>query len=106
MTQIGAKQGTKKKILRAGAEIIHQKGFNNTGIQEILKSAGVPKGSFYFYFESKEDFGLHLIDFFSDFFFLRCDEYLKDASMPPIQRLRAFFHEFLVYFEENEFKGG
>jgi TetR/AcrR family transcriptional repressor of nem operon len=101
-----AKQITKEKILMVGAEIIHRKGFNNTGIQEILKAAGVPKGSFYFYFKSKEDFGLHLIDFFGNFLFSRSEKYLNDSRGSPIERLRLFFDEFLTYFEKNEFKGG
>jgi len=37
---------TRNRILEAGADIIHHKGFNHTGIQEILSAAGVPKGSF------------------------------------------------------------
>ena len=45
---------TKNKLLQIGAKHIHLKGFNNTGLQEILKEANVPKGSFYFYFKSKE----------------------------------------------------
>jgi TetR/AcrR family transcriptional repressor of nem operon len=61
------KQDTKAHILDMGAQIVHQKGFNATGIQEVLNAAAVPKGSFYFYFKSKEEFGLQLIDHFSFF---------------------------------------
>ena len=53
---------SKGKILSAGAKLVWQKGFNDTGLQEILREAGVPKGSFYYYFDSKETFGLELID--------------------------------------------
>ena len=45
---------TRDRIVETGAAIIHHKGFNHTGIQEILTAAGVPKGSFYNYFKSKE----------------------------------------------------
>jgi TetR/AcrR family transcriptional regulator, transcriptional repressor for nem operon len=55
--------------LERGAEIIHLKGFNHTGVQEVLRAAGVPKGSFYNYFKNKEDFGLQVIDYFMEFFF-------------------------------------
>ncbi len=65
MRQHLAKISTRDKILEHAALIIHKKGFNNTGIQEILESAGVPKGSFYFYFRSKEDLGLALIDHYA-----------------------------------------
>jgi len=51
---------TRKRIIETGAAIIHRKGFNHTGIQEILNAAKVPKGSFYNYFKSKEDFGLQI----------------------------------------------
>jgi TetR/AcrR family transcriptional repressor of nem operon len=56
------KQDAKERVLETGAAIVHRKGFHNTGIQEILKAAEIPKGSFYFYFDSKEDFGLQLVD--------------------------------------------
>ena len=45
---------TKEKNLKVGAEIIHLKGYNHAGIQEILLDSGVPKGSFYNYFKNKE----------------------------------------------------
>ena len=59
---------TRDRIIETGAEIIHRKGFNHTGIQEILTAAGVPKGSFYNYFKSKDEFGLEVIDYFSAHF--------------------------------------
>jgi TetR/AcrR family transcriptional repressor of nem operon len=44
------KQDAKERVLETGAAIVHRKGFHNTGIQEVLKAAEIPKGSFYFYF--------------------------------------------------------
>jgi len=46
---------TREHILSCGGRIIHHKGFTATGLQEILQAAEVPKGSFYFYFKSKEE---------------------------------------------------
>jgi len=57
----------KENILLTGARLIHEKGYNNTGLAEILRESGVPKGSFYFYFRNKEDFGLQVIDFYAGF---------------------------------------
>jgi AcrR family transcriptional regulator len=53
---------TRDKLIGVSVELIMLKGFNNTGIAEILSKAGVPKGSFYYYFKSKEDLGLAVID--------------------------------------------
>jgi TetR/AcrR family transcriptional repressor of nem operon len=97
---------TRQRILEAGAQLIHRQGFNHTGIQEILQAAGVPKGSFYFYFKSKKDFGLALIDYFGQFWLAKVEEILEDKSLPPLARLRAFFQWFQDYFSQNGFSGG
>lgn len=100
------KKETKTHILEMGAQIVHQKGFNATGIQEVLNAAAVPKGSFYFYFKSKEEFGLQLIDYFSDFLFSKMDELLNADNVAPLNKLWNYFEWFLVYFEQNNFTGG
>jgi TetR/AcrR family transcriptional repressor of nem operon len=53
---------TREKLLEVGAQAFAEKSFNSCGLAEILQRAGVPKGSFYHYFASKEDFGVALIE--------------------------------------------
>ena len=93
------KQNTRELILQTGAGLIHEKGFNKTGLQEILDSAGVPKGSFYFYFDSKEAMGLAVLDYFAGLIDGLFSKYLLDATVPPLGRL-----EKLLRFYENHFK--
>ena len=100
------KETTKRKILDHGAQIVHRKGFHNTGIQEILESAGVPKGSFYFYFKSKEEFGLALVDYYFDRFALNIEACLKGAGLSPLGRLQRFFEGFRGVCEDQSCKGG
>ncbi|GAB4342331.1 MAG: TetR/AcrR family transcriptional regulator [Calditrichia bacterium] len=92
------KRDTKQHILEVAADIVHLKGFNATGIQEVLAAAGVPKGSFYFHFKSKEDFGLQLLDFYDGHF----DGLLQKALAGPegtvLEKLRLFFRGFRDYF--------
>nr|WP_198981970.1 TetR/AcrR family transcriptional regulator [Herbaspirillum sp. ASV7] len=52
----------KRNILMAGRAIIAQKGFSAVGLSEILAAAAIPKGSFYHYFGSKEQYGRELIE--------------------------------------------
>jgi TetR/AcrR family transcriptional repressor of nem operon len=52
---------TKDRILAAARFLIHQRGYKNTGLAEILEASGVPRGSFYFYFKSKEELGKELL---------------------------------------------
>ncbi|WP_372750888.1 TetR/AcrR family transcriptional regulator [Labilibaculum sp.] len=100
------KTNTKQKILDAGVRLMHEKGFNDTGLQEILKEASVPKGSFYFYFKNKQDFGIQVIDCFFQHFKSVLNRFTEDASMPHVQRLQTFFSGFLDFFVNGDFKGG
>ncbi|MBI5570682.1 MAG: TetR family transcriptional regulator C-terminal domain-containing protein [Desulfomonile tiedjei] len=100
------RENTKDKILSHAASIIRQKGFNNTGIQEILQTAGVPKGSFYFYFKSKEDLGLALIDYYGEFFVAVSESTLRNQELPPLQRLERFFEGRRLTSEEEKSMSG
>ncbi len=97
---------TKERILRVGAEIVHRRGFNNTGIQEILRGAEVPKGSFYFYFRSKSDFGLQLIDYYQIRLIRLLERHLARKDLPPLERLLRYFQELRGGFESNACRGG
>lgn len=100
------KSEAKYDLLEAGAEIIWRKGFNNTGIQEILKKAGIPKGSFYFYFNNKEDFGLELIDVFAGMIKTRLTAQLEKKDLSCKERLRAFFNGQNQIIEFQDFTTG
>ena len=56
----------RQDLIHVGRDLIVRQGFNATGLSDILATAGVPKGSFYYYFESKDDFGLAIIDDFAN----------------------------------------
>jgi TetR/AcrR family transcriptional repressor of nem operon len=96
----------KKRMLKEGAIIVHRKGFNATGVAEIVKAAGVPKGSFYFYFDSKEAFGLELIDEYSLMIARIAKAHFTDETKNALERIRAFFSSFVDFFTENEFRDG
>jgi TetR/AcrR family transcriptional repressor of nem operon len=96
-----AEQDTRERLIEEGAKLIHQKGFNHTGIQEILRAAGVPKGSFYFYFQTKEEFGLAVVDYFSQFIAGRMEGFLSDSSLPHVRRMKRFFDEMMEYFRHE-----
>jgi TetR/AcrR family transcriptional regulator, transcriptional repressor for nem operon len=100
------KQETKQKIIEAGAHIIHHKGYHHTGIQEVLTAAKVPKGSFYFYFTSKEDFGLQIIDFFDQSFRDMTDPITKDDTLSPMGRVEGVFDWFIHLFNEINYTCG
>jgi TetR/AcrR family transcriptional repressor of nem operon len=81
---------TKEALLRSGMEILTERGYTTTSIDEILRRVGVPKGSFYHYFGSKDAFGMELIRRYSDFFKHKLDKFLTDDARAPLDRLVAF----------------
>ncbi|MDU2063675.1 MAG: TetR family transcriptional regulator C-terminal domain-containing protein [Sporomusaceae bacterium] len=56
---------TKQQILEAGLQLLQEKGYNATGIQDIASAAKIPKGSFYNYFANKEAFGAAVIRYYT-----------------------------------------
>ena len=82
---------TRDRILEVGAQAIADKSFNACGLAEILQAAGVPKGSFYHYFQSKEDFGVALIEKASQEHLDALAPIVSDRKRTPLQRLRAIF---------------
>lgn len=78
------------RLLRTGVAILTEKGFSAVGVDEILASADVPKGSFYHYFGSKEAFGLALIDAYAAYFARKLNRWFDDAERAPLDRLRDF----------------
>ena len=97
---------TKQRILLEGAKLVHLKGFGATGIQEILKAAEVPKGSFYFYFDSKESFGIELIDYFKGYIYLMWDRLMDSEKLSPLESLQSFIEWFIDFNRSNGYKGG
>jgi TetR/AcrR family transcriptional regulator, transcriptional repressor for nem operon len=96
----------KTRTLKAGARIVHEKGFFGTGLAEVLEAADVPKGSFYFYFRSKEDFGLQLIDYYADHLKTTREKIYRDESLPHLERIRRVFERQADSFRRHDFKGG
>jgi TetR/AcrR family transcriptional repressor of nem operon len=51
---MGRNSDARPKILKAGRELLAQRGYSALGVAEICAAAGVPKGSFYYFFDSKQ----------------------------------------------------
>ncbi|MFC5698919.1 TetR/AcrR family transcriptional regulator [Pseudomonas sp. GCM10022186] len=84
---------TRAALIRCGMEILTEQGFVATGIDRVLKRVGVPKGSFYHYFDSKEDFGQAVLESYASYFAHKLDRWLLQDEVPPLQRLRNFVED-------------
>lgn len=97
---------TRALLIRSGVEVLTESGFAAAGIDGILKKVGVPKGSFYHYFKSKEDFGQVVIDNYASYFAAKLDKCLLDESIAPLQRIVKFADEAKQGIIKFEFKRG
>ena len=87
------KTEARTKLLQTGLRLFAENGFNGTGIKEIVDEVGVPKGSFYNYFKSKEDFTVEIIQFYSDNLSILWDDFLKSGPSEPLESLQRIRRE-------------
>lgn len=79
-----------ERLLAAGAKLFSQRSYASISVAEICSAAGVPKGSFYYFFPSKQALGLAVID---DHWVWQRGEWagILAAPAPIIERLRRLF---------------
>lgn len=94
---------TKERILDAAEDLMLAKSFHSVGLNEILTTVKVPKGSFYHYFSSKEQFGVELIrHYVSGATAFKKRLLLTEELDPnPLERLNAFFNGAVARMMEN-----
>ncbi|TYK66986.1 TetR family transcriptional regulator C-terminal domain-containing protein [Colwellia echini] len=97
---------TKDELIRSGVEHFTQFGFAASGLDQILKKVSIPKGSFYYYFASKEAFGLAVIDYYDNYFCRKLDAHLSNENLPLKQRLTSFVDDAKAGIEKYDFKRG
>jgi len=99
-----ARPNVREKIVDAGLKVLTEKGFNGCGVQDITTAAGVPKGSFYNHFESKEALGAEVVERYGRNNPRRAA--LADKAVPPLRRLRAHFERLNEVYASARFGRG
>ena len=83
-------------ILAKGAAVMTRRGYHGTGVQEIVQAAGIPKGSFYHYFASKERFGEALLMRYTATYLEQLDRLLRADGTPARARLMRYWSHWNV----------
>lgn len=89
-------------ILAKGAHLMTRRGYHGTGVLEIVQAAGIPKGSFYHYFSSKEDFAVQALEYLYAPRLLRYAAALADPARSPRERLLSYYRDLLDHFSRQE----
>ena len=100
------REDKKETILLAGMDVMKVAGYNGTSVKDIVDAAGVPKGSFYNYFESKEQFALDAIEYASTEGHAHAANMLENEALPPLERLTLFFELGIECAASNDYKQG
>lgn len=93
-------------VLQQGMELIRKEGYHHVGINQILKASGIPKGSFYNFFPSKEAFTKAALEAYGEQSVKMIHRHLRDSELPPLERLKSFYSMLIDANEKDNYKGG
>ena len=94
-------KSTRDHLIDTGLKLMHQQGYNATGLTEILKVADVPKGSFYHHFGSKEDFAAAALERYTAREAEHAASVLIGSKMSPLQRLKRYFTDLVKFYGQK-----
>jgi TetR/AcrR family transcriptional repressor of nem operon len=98
-----ARPSVREKLASSAVDTFHAKGFNGCSIQDITDAAGVPKGSFFNHFESKEALALDALDRYLKGTRL---DILLDKTVPPLERMKNHLNYIIEKIQDSEFQRG
>src|SRR5277367_3803401 len=101
-----SRPSNKEKLLSDGLRVVHQRGFGASSVRDIVQAAGVPQGSFTNHFASKEAFGLEILERYHDMTSAAVTATLRNDSLPPLRRLRAWIDGQLEYLRKDDMRRG
>jgi len=101
MARIAGRTATPHQLLDAGRELFSRHGYNATGIQQITDRAGVPKGSFYNHFESKEAFAAAIIDRYASDMQEAWSRMMASAPAQPVAAMSYAFAQMIAHNERT-----
>ena len=106
MTVMDRKLIKREKLLDQGVQMLMDQGYHGTGLKDILDTVGIPKGSFYNYFASKEVFAAEAISHYIEPFIIRLDGHLQNPELDGLTALKQYYAELIIEVEQAGYKGG
>jgi len=98
------KEDTKQHILETASRLFYDKGYNLTGINEIIAEAGIAKATLYSHFKTKDDLCIAYLDYRSRELLTQLDAFCNQRPMGR-ERVLAILEFLLPFFETENFAG-
>ena len=89
-----------------GAILLSQYGYNGVGLKEVLSSCNVPKGSFYHYFSSKEDYVAKVILHYQEQYVAMLDQQISRSDLSPLEKIRLISETVIEYLNAADNRVG
>lgn len=106
MPKTSKKLTNRENLLNQGVIFLTQQGYHGTGLKEILDAVQIPKGSFYNYFGSKENFAAETIQYYINPFIEQLTGHLQNPDNDAYTALQLYFNELITELEKTDYKGG
>ncbi|MBO8126601.1 MAG: TetR/AcrR family transcriptional regulator [Firmicutes bacterium] len=100
---VGESEETKDRILEAAVKVFSESGYHNATMTRIAERAGVAKGTVYWYFASKEELFIGIIETGLSRVYARLKLVLSDGELKPDAKLRRVIEEYLLFFKEQHY---
>jgi TetR/AcrR family transcriptional regulator, transcriptional repressor for nem operon len=92
------KQSTRENLIEVGLKLVRSAGYTATGINQILETAEVPKGSFYHHFSTKDEFVMEVIRRYAAGEQERVERLLDVSTLSPLKKLRRYFRDLIAAY--------
>ncbi|MEE9321600.1 MAG: TetR/AcrR family transcriptional regulator [Granulosicoccus sp.] len=106
MGTVSRKEENRLSLLNEGVRIMTVRGYHGTGVKELVDTVGIPKGSFYQYFVSKENFCAEAVDHYINPYIESLQQHIDNKPGDALAALRNYFAEQTVAAAANNFQGG
>ena len=94
------------RLLDHGVAYLTEKGYHGSGLKGLLDSAGIPKGSFYYYFESKDAFSAAVVAHYIQPFLDRLQTLMRNPELSGQNILQTYFSDLITGAKKMDFTGG
>src|SRR5271170_1293374 len=100
------KPSHREKLLEEGFKVLLSQGYSGASVRDIVRAAGVPQGSFTNHFSSKEAFAQEVLDRYVAMVNSKVEKTLRNESLAPLKRLRAWFDAQIEFLKQSNFRSG
>ena len=104
MEKLNQKQINRENLLNQGVGLLMQQGYHGTGLKEILDAVQIPKGSFYNYFGSKENFAAEIIEHYIVPYLEQLQSYWRNPKAMPSVHWSVIYKKALSSWSEQNLK--